>query len=72
MAAEFEPYTTVDGDMVDAIAFKRFGASSGTAEAIYAANPGLAERGPILPAGVVINIPVPLVKPRVVADRLWD
>lgn len=69
--ADFEEVTTVDGDMVDAIAFRRFGASANV-EAIYEANRGLAERGPVLPAAVVIRIPVPDVKPRTATQRLWD
>jgi phage tail protein X len=68
----FETYTTVDGDTVDLIAFRRFGSSTGTTEAIYAANLYLADLGPVLPAGVVIQIPVPLAKPTATLKRLWD
>lgn len=73
MADSVELYTTVDGDMVDAIAFKRFGTSRKMTEAILDANPGLAAMGEILPAGVVIKIPVPVVPDRQkTARRLWD
>lgn len=74
MAADvvYEAYTTFDGDMVDMIAFKRFGSSSGTAEAILAANPGLANRGPRLPAGLVLQIPVPVQKDRRQGVNLWS
>lgn len=70
--ADFETIVTVEGDMVDLLAFRRFGDSSVTTETIYAANPGLAELGPILPAGVTINIPVPIERQRSTTERLWD
>lgn len=50
-------YVTIDGDMVDEIAQARYGATSGVVEAIYAANEGLADRGPVLPAGITIVLP---------------
>lgn len=70
--AAFESYTCRQGDMVDLIAFRRFGASNVMTEAILDANPGLAARGEVLPAGLVIKIPLPDVKPRTVTPRLWD
>lgn len=69
---QFETYTTSDGDTVDLIAFNRFGTSTGTTEAIYAANLYLADLGPVLPAGVQIQIPVPLAQPVATSQRLWD
>jgi phage tail protein X len=41
-----QTYTTKAGDVVDEIAF-----------IVYDANPGLADLGPILPAGIVITLP---------------
>lgn len=70
--ADVETYVTTAGDMVDLIAFKRFGASSGATEAIYVANPGLADLGPVLPAGVTILIPVPLEPATTSVPQLWD
>lgn len=72
MVERFESYVTKEGDMVDAIAFERFGTSRAQTEAILAANPGLAAMGEKLPAGVTVKIPVPEVKDRKVARRLWD
>lgn len=73
MADSVELYTTVAGDMVDNIAFKRFGSSRLHAERILDTNPGLAAMGSVLPAGVVIRIPVPAVPDRQkTARRLWD
>lgn len=52
-----QTYRTKDGDMLDAICFERYGATSGTVEAVLAANPGLAELGPVYDAGVDILLP---------------
>lgn len=72
MAERFEEYRTADGDMVDLIAFKRFGTSKGATERILDANPGLAAMGAILPAGILIRIPVPEVKDRKTMRRFWE
>lgn len=47
---------TVDGDMADRIARAEMGAERFVA-ALLDANPGLAARGPVLPAGVSVTIP---------------
>lgn len=70
--AQFEEVVTTEGDMVDAIAFRRFRTSGVVTEAIYEANPGLSEQGPILPVGLTIRIPLPEDKPKKTAQRLWD
>lgn len=49
-------YRTVDGDMIDAICKAHYGRED-MAVAVYEANPGLAQRGPILGMGVVITLP---------------
>ena len=63
-------YRTIDGDMIDAIAKAQLGSES-HAVAILAANPGLADRGPVYAAGLIITLPV--VTAPVVAGqiRLW-
>ncbi|SCM80001.1 P2-like prophage tail protein X [uncultured Pleomorphomonas sp.] len=50
-------YATIDGDTVDDIAYGYYGENTNHTEAVLAANPGLAEAGPILPAGMVVIIP---------------
>jgi phage tail protein X len=50
-------YITIDGDMVDAVAFDFYGQHSKNAEAVFEANPGLAARGAALPAGIAIRLP---------------
>jgi len=65
-------YRCKDDDMLDAICFKYYGSQVGTSEAVLEANPGLAEYGPLLPAGLVIvlpNIEAPQTEQPV---RLWD
>lgn len=67
-------YTTKQGDMLDAIAWRHYGYHEGTVEAILAANYGLAGEPPVLPLGLVIVLPdLPAaadVKPQPI--RLWD
>jgi len=65
-------YTTAEGDMVDEICHRIYGRSEGTTEAVYAANPGLADLGPVLPVGVVITLPDLSVAKTVKSVRLWD
>ncbi|MDE0623837.1 MAG: tail protein X [Bryobacterales bacterium] len=50
-------YVTTDGDMLDAVCRRYYGARDGTVEAMLQANPGLAGRGPVLPAGMRIELP---------------
>ena len=62
-------YRTVDGDVLDAICWRHYGHERATA-AVLEANPGLAARGPVLPAGVVIELP-DLQPPTTAVIRLW-
>ena len=67
-------YVTIDGDMIDAVAFAYYGNEHKRhTEDILNGNPGLADRGPILPAGLVIKLPRKQ-EPLSVAPfrRLWD
>jgi phage tail protein X len=50
-------YITIEGDTVDAIAFRHYGRHSGTTEAVYEANRGLAALPLMLPEGTVISLP---------------
>ncbi len=65
-------YITKDGDMVDAIVCAQYGAESPYAEAVLAANPGLAARGPHLPAGLTIELPEIEAQATVETVKLWD
>lgn len=70
-SSTYETYVTQDGDMADLIMFRRFGDSSQTA-ALLDANPGLAEVGPGLPAGIILRIPVQVQADRAQSTRLWS
>lgn len=50
-------HVTVKGEMVDLICRRVYGDESGFVERVLAANPGLADRGAVLPGGVVIELP---------------
>ncbi|MFT0892964.1 tail protein X [Pseudochelatococcus sp. G4_1912] len=49
--------TTIDGDILDLICWRQYGQHKGTAEAVLAANPGLAAIPQPYKAGVIIILP---------------
>lgn len=63
-------YRTRDGDMIDAICMDHYGSQDMVVQ-VYEANPGLAERGPVLPLGLVISLPDKAVEPVAKPLRLW-
>lgn len=66
-------WITSEGDMVDAVCEAHYGPRPGAVEAVLEANPGLAERGPVLPAGVAIELPeLADTRPAERVVRLWD
>lgn len=66
-------YITKDGDVADWVAWKHYGSlTDRQLEQVLDANPGLADRGPVLPGGVEIVLPdltPPAIKSGV---SLWD
>lgn len=50
-------YRTRDGDMLDVICLAFYGHADGYLESVLAANPGLANIGPVYTAGLLINLP---------------
>lgn len=50
-------YRAKDGEIVDEICQLYYGRTSGVVEQVLAANPGLAELGPRLPAGTLVELP---------------
>ena len=63
---------TQDGDMVDLIAWRAYGATGGPTEAILEANRWLAGYPAMLPAGLTIvlpDLPAPAAAPQV---NIWD
>lgn len=66
-------YMTSDGDTADSIAWRYYGTQSGrVVEQLLAANPGLADRGPILPAGILVSLPEIELESEAEVVRLWD
>ncbi|PPD36007.1 MAG: phage tail protein [Methylomonas sp.] len=65
-------YRTKAGDVLDAICYKNYAGRIGATEAVLEANPGLADYGPILPAGVFIQLPVLPALQRASKLKLWD
>ncbi len=66
-------YITRAKDMLDAICFRYYGDSQRFTEAVREANPDLAKFGPVLPAGLPIELPDLenlRIKPNTI--RLWD
>lgn len=66
-------YRTKDGDVLDLICLRVYGDASPGVEAVLTLNPGLAAVGPILPAGIVIELPPARdTAAQVQTIRLWD
>lgn len=68
-------YRTRDGDTVDLIAFKVYGnTAGGIVERVLDANPGVADRGPVLPGGLILTLPAIETATTAVAEgvKLWD
>ncbi|MBO6755767.1 MAG: tail protein X [Roseibium sp.] len=63
-------YVTAENDMVDLIAWNYYGRHATVA--VLDANPGLAEHGPHLPAGLTITLPQLPSEPPAPTISLWD
>ena len=65
-------YRTQTGDMVDYIAWKHYGTTDrGVVEKLLEANKGLSDYGPLLPAGVLVNLPEINTTQAVRGVKLW-
>ena len=66
-------YRSRDGDVVDDICRHFYGREAGAVEAVLEANPGLAEKGPVLAADTVIELPdLPRPLETIPTVKLWD
>lgn len=45
------------GDTVDAMCWRHYGRTAGVVEQVLEANPGLADLGPVIPHGTLIQLP---------------
>ena len=66
-------YLTSAGDSVDFIAYKHYGSLNGKVmEQVLAANKGLADYGPTLPAGITVILPVITTTGQTYGVQLWS
>ncbi|WP_318389649.1 tail protein X [Enterobacter sp.] len=59
-------------DTVDALCWRHYGRTQGMTEAVLAANPGLADVGPILPHGLEVELPEVVSSPTAETVQLWE
>lgn len=68
-----QTYMTSDGDTVDYIAWKYYQTLEGrVVEQLLEANPGIADLGPVLPAGVLLTMPDIAPEQQEQGARLWS
>lgn len=66
-------YIASEGDSVDLIAWKHYGTQGArVVERVLEANPGLADLGPLLPAGTAVTLPDLDTAAEKTGTRLWD
>ena len=68
-------YRTKDGDMLDQICLSFYGQAQGSTEQVLDRNPRLADLGPLLPAGIVVELPETTeisIETQQQQIRLWD
>ncbi|MEN9530854.1 MAG: hypothetical protein RIQ83_78 [Pseudomonadota bacterium] len=68
-----QTYRTSDGDTLDYIAWKFYQTLDGrVVEQLLDANPGIADLGPVLPAGMRVNMPDIAPQQQEQGVRLWS
>ncbi|VXA84083.1 Contig_41, whole genome shotgun sequence [Aeromonas veronii] len=68
-----QTYRTSDGDTLDYIAWKFYETLEGrVVEQLLDANPGIADLGPVLPSGVLVNMPDIAPQQQEQGVRLWS
>lgn len=66
-------YRTSEGDTADSIAWSHYGRQDGmVVEQLISANPGLADAGPVLPAGLLVTLPDITADLASQGVKLWD
>ena len=65
-------HLTLPGETVDEIAHRHYGRHRGTTELVLEANRGLAAQGPVLPGGLLIDLPGLPVDTDVQPVKLYD
>lgn len=68
-----QTYRTSEGDTLDYIAWKFYETLDGrVVEQLLDANPGIADLGPVLPAGVLVKMPDIVPQQQEQGVRLWS
>lgn len=64
---------TIHGETLDQLCWRALG-STVPVDLVYAENPGLAEHGPILPAGLTVRLPITPANPAPLRETitLWS
>jgi phage tail protein X len=65
-------YMTKDGDTLDRICWQYYDGQQTTVAQVLEANPGLADHGPLLPAGIIITLPALVTPAKEQGVSLWD
>jgi phage tail protein X len=61
------------GDTIDALCWRHYGRTRGLVEVVLEMNPGIADNGPVLPHGLVVEMPEPPNdQPNTPLVNLWD
>lgn len=63
---------TLQGDTVDLLCARHLQRTQGVVEATLLLNPGLADHGPILPMGLMVQLAPPAVAAVRPTVKLWD
>jgi len=63
---------TQQNDTVDALSWRHYGRTAGVTEAVLEANPGLADHGPTLPQGLLVQMPDTYAAPQRKTVHLWQ
>lgn len=72
MAAAATQVRSVQGDTVDLICWRVYGATAGITERVLDTNPGLADHGPVLPIGTRVTLPAQAPAAPAKTLKLWD
>ncbi|WP_409269699.1 tail protein X [Pseudomonas sp. KCJK9044] len=68
-----EQKRTQQNDTVDALCWRHYGRTAGVVEAVLDANPGLADKGAVLPSGLLVTLPeLQAAAPERQMVNLWD
>lgn len=59
-------------ETVEMVCYRHYGKTAGVTEAVFAANPGLADAGVFLPYGYALEMPDRVTPPAADVVQLWD